>query len=85
MSTTRITRRDHCSRSLLGIAKNRSASADETNGQSGVVREFAALRAPVSIVRTELAVPLPGMTDEGEKLAVAPAGSPDALRLTGLS
>jgi hypothetical protein len=84
MSATKITRRDHCSRSRLGIAKNSSASAGDPNGQSGAVREFAAFRATVWIVRTELAAPLPGITDEGEKLAVAPAGSPDAVRLTEL-
>jgi len=85
MSRARITRRDHCLRSLLGIAKNSSASAGEPNGQSGTVREFAALRVTVWMVRTELEVPLPGITDEGEKLAVAPAGNPVALRLTELS
>jgi len=36
------------------------------------------------MVRTEVAVPLPGVSEDGEKLAVAPCGSPDALSLITL-
>jgi len=83
-SRAKITRWGQCSRSLRGMAKNRSANPDEPTGQSGTVREFAAFRVVVWMVRTELAAPLPGVIDVGEKLAVAPVGSPDALRITEL-
>ena len=47
--------------------------------------EIALLRAPIAGTKTVIVVPepVPGVRVEGEKVAVAPAGRPEAVKVTG--
>src|ERR1035437_1751523 len=62
-----------------GSRKSR-ASAGVAKGQT-LVRDWASVVA-VCTVRVEVALPLPGLTCAGEKLAVAPEGNPVAVSPT---
>jgi hypothetical protein len=60
------------------------ASTGRVNGPRGFRGVVFMAMAVVWMVRVEVADVLPGVTDAGEKVAVAPVGSPMAASVTGL-
>jgi len=63
-------------------AREPPKAASRFPGDGGRVSSFFAVLAGTKTVMVVLAPATPGVTLEGEKLAVAPAGSPDTLKRT---
>ena len=70
----------HCRR-RLGTSKT-TPSMGMASSQPRVRERATAALAPVCTVNIEVAPPAPGVTTEGEKLAVAPEGNPVTARET---
>src|SRR5947207_13838150 len=84
-SSASCTRLDHCLRSRLGIAKKSKAKTGDAIGQGEPCIAPDADAEDTRIVRVVVAEELPGVTDDGWKVAVAPVGNPLAENVTGVA